>query len=184
MIARLAALTIALSACAPAANNAGPVAPDKEVTNRDVEVAARVTPPAPGTPEGLPDDRTPVSEAPFAANSAQGAANVVQTYFALVEAHRYGDASRLRSDGLGAAAFAPYAEYHAEVGAPGEVEGAAGSSYVEVPVTIYGRRRDGEAFRERGTMVLRRVNDVDGATAEQRRWHIERSDVEPHPPAQ
>jgi hypothetical protein len=159
-----------------AANEARPVAPA-------VNELPPVAPPAPGTPEGLPDDRTPVSEAPFAETSAQGAANVVQTYFALIAERRYADAQRLRRDDGDAAAFAAayaaYADYHAEVGAPGEIEGAAGSSYVEVPVAVYGRRRNGAPFRERGTMILRRVNDVDGSTAEQRRWHIERSEVEP-----
>jgi hypothetical protein len=182
MTARYALATLALAACAP--TGAPPPADNKAAESRLPDNEAPVAPPAPGTPEGLPEDRTPVSEAPFAANSAQGAANVVQTYFALVEVGRYRDALRLRSDGLAAAAFAPYAEYHAEVGAPGEIEGAAGSSYVEVPVTIYGRRRSGETFRQRGTMTLRHVNDVDGSTAEQRRWHIERSDVEPLAPAQ
>lgn len=45
---------------------------------------APLDPPAPGAPGGLPDDRTPVSEASFAPDSAQGAANVVQTYYALI----------------------------------------------------------------------------------------------------
>jgi hypothetical protein len=121
--------------------------------------------------------------APAADTSAQGAANVVRRYFTLVERHRYAAARRLRRDAGNArafaAAYAAFADYHGQVGAPGVVEGAAGSSYVEVPVTVHGRRRNGEPFRERGTMTLRRVNDVDGATAEQRRWHIEHGDVEP-----
>ena len=74
-----------------AANDARPVAPA-------IDALPPVPPPAPGAPEGLADDRTPVSEAPFADTSAQGAANVVQAYFALVEAHRYAEARRLRGD--------------------------------------------------------------------------------------
>ena len=161
-----------------AANQAAPAPP----------APAPVTPPAPGRPEGLPDDGTPVSEAPFDARSAQGAANVVQTYFAEIEARRYAAAWRLW-DGAGegsgvdargfAAAFAAYAEYHAQVGAPGEMEGAAGSSYVEIPVVVYGRRAGGAEFRQRGSVRLRRVNDVPGSSAEQRRWHLDRSTVEP-----
>lgn len=53
----------------------------------------------------------------------------------------------------------------------GQVEGAAGSLYYEAPVTL---RFGGEADAERGTLTLRRVNDVPGATPEQLRWHIER----------
>jgi hypothetical protein len=181
MIARFSALAaILLAGCAQAPENR--VAEANE-TVAAAELPAPVEAPAPGAPGGLADDRTPVSEAPFADASAQGAANVVQTYFALVEAGRYAEAQRLRRDDIDAGAFAAafrrYREYHGQVGAPGEMEGAAGSSYVEVPVAVYGRRSSGEPFRENGTMTLRRVNDVDGATAEQRRWHIERGDVEP-----
>lgn len=60
---------------------------------------APVEPPAPGTPGGLPDDRTPLDERPFTADSAQGAANVVQTYYALVESGKVAEAAKLRTDG-------------------------------------------------------------------------------------
>ena len=151
---------------------------------------APLDPPEPGEPGGLPDDRTPISEAPFTATSAQGAANVVQTYHGLLEAGRYGEAWRLWSDGGRAsgmseaefaASFGRYREYHARIGAPGEIEGAAGSLYVEVPVQVYGRLRDGRPFNMLGPMILRRVNDVPGSTAEQRRWHIAESGIRPRP---
>ena len=138
--------------------------------------AEPVEPPPPGSPGGLPDDRTPVSEAPFTATSAQGAANVVQTYFALLETRRTHDAAALRLDGK-VFDLTPYASYHAQVGAPGVVEGAAGSLYVSVPVVIYGRLANGGPLHQSGEAVLRRVNDVPGATAEQRRWRIERFDL-------
>lgn len=145
-----------------------------------------VEPAAPGTLGGLPDDRRPVSEAPFSEDSAQGAANVVQTYFGLIEARRYGEAWRLLAEGARphgsseadfAAAFDQYAEYHAQVGAPGRPEGAAGSVHVEVPAQVYGRMRNGEAFNKSGTVFLRRCNDVPGCTAEQRRWRIEGENI-------
>ncbi|HEY6916268.1 MAG TPA: hypothetical protein VI381_01360 [Allosphingosinicella sp.] len=149
-----------------------------------------LNPPAPGEPGGLPDDRTPVSEAPFTQDSAQGAANVVQTYYALLEQGKYREAWRLWSEGgeasgMGAeaftASFAEYAEYHANIGAPGRIEGAAGSLYVTVPVQLYGRLKSGEPFNRKGAVTLRRVNDVPGSTGEQRRWHIASTDVEPRP---
>lgn len=37
---------------------------------------------------------------------------------------------------------------------------------------LYGRLKDGKEFSSRGTMILRRVNDVPGSTEEQRRWRI------------
>ena len=140
-----------------------------------------LAPPEPGQPGGLPDDRTPVSEAPFTEDSAQGAANVVQTFFAHVEAGHYQQAWQLWSEGGKAsgmsapefaASFERYREYHARVGAPGRIEGAAGSLYVEVPVQIFGRLKDGRQFNAAGKVQLRRTNEVPGASAEQRQWRI------------
>jgi len=189
----LASLLV-LGACekpgAPVNESENEVAPLVEAANEETAADTvsnasstddEVVPPAPGTPGGLPDDRTPISEAPFAETSAQGAANVVQTYYALVESGRYADAYKLWSDGgkasgKSAAGFADsfkaFKSYHANIGAPGGMEGAAGSSYVEVPVQLYGRKADGSDFHELRTATLRRVNDVPGSTAEQRKWHI------------
>ncbi|WP_066721300.1 hypothetical protein [Sphingomonas pituitosa] len=141
-----------------------------------------LSPPAPGQPGGLPDDRTPLSEARFTPDSAQGAANVVQTYYALVESGRYDQAWALWSDGgkasggdakAFAARFAPYSEYHANIGAPGRIEAGAGQRYVTVPVQVYGRARaTAKPFYQLGEVTLHRAGDIDGATPEQRAWHI------------
>jgi hypothetical protein len=56
------------------------------------------------------------------------------------------------------------------------MEGAAGSSYVTVPVIFYGKSKEGQSFRRAATVTLRRVNDVPGSSEAQRRWHIERVD--------
>ena len=56
----------------------------------------------------------------------------------------------------------------------GTIEGAAGSSFYTVPVTVIDGKR-----RIRGEVVLRRVNDVPGATDEQLRWHIVSSTLKP-----
>jgi hypothetical protein len=123
----------------------------------------------------LTDERTPVSEAPFTPESAQGAANRLQTYYALIEAGKYADAFRLRepSEGLTldrfAASFERFSEYHANVGAPSEPQGAAGSLYVEIPVQLYGRLKDGRPFSNAGTVTLRRSNNVPGGN---RQWRI------------
>ena len=57
---------------------------------------------------------------------------------------------------------------------PGTTEGAAGSSYYTAPLVLIDDPR-----HTRGEIVLRRVNDVDGASAEQLRWHIETLSIEP-----
>jgi membrane-bound inhibitor of C-type lysozyme len=151
-----------------------------------------LNPPGPGEPGGLPDDGTPVSEAPFTPESAQGAANVVQTYFALIEEGKYRRAWSLWSDGgkasgmsadAFAAGFRKYDEYHANVGAPGRIDAGAGQRYVTVPVQVYGRlKADGKPFNQRGEVTLHRTADIDGATAEDKAWHITAIDLKSTPP--
>lgn len=53
----------------------------------------------------------------------------------------------------------------------GEVEGAAGSLYYELPVTLVA---DGGKVTRQGTLTMKRVNDVPGAEDWQLAWHIER----------
>jgi len=57
---------------------------------------------------------------------------------------------------------------------PGDTEGAAGSLYYTAPIVLIDGKR-----HSRGEIVMRRVNDVDGASAEQLRWHIESLTVSP-----
>ena len=182
-------LVLLLAACKPA-----PAPPPPEpapVLPAGLNAPPRSYPPvepiAPGQPGGLAGDRTFVIEGPIDPKSAQGAAQVVQTYFADIEAKDFAGAQALwNGDGdVGAMtpqqfadSFMPYQEYHAQIGAPGQMEGAAGSSYVVVPVQIYGRLKAGEAFHLLKMVQLRRVNDVDGATPEQLRWHITTLDAE------
>lgn len=151
---------------------------------------APLTPPAPGTPGGLPDDRTPVVEGRFAPDSPQAAAGVVQRYYAAIESGRYRDAWALwdhggKDSGMTVAAFVAsfgkYKEYHADIGAPGDVDAGAGQRYVTVPVQIRARLADGRADYRLGTVTLHRVGDIDGATAEQRQWHIRSIDLKPAP---
>jgi len=184
-LAAAAAAVLALAACSR------PAEPPRRSPPPTPPAAAlpAVEPPAPGTPGGLPDDRTPVAEGPFRPDSAQAAADVVQTYFADLGARQFAKAWALWAGG-GAASGQPsaeafarrfdrYAQYAAQVGAPGAPEGAAGSSYVTVPVVIYGRLNTGTELHETGSVTLRRVNDVPGSTAEQRRWRIERIETAP-----
>lgn len=137
---------------------------------------AEVAPPEPGEQGGLADDRTPLSEAPFTPQSAQGAADVVQVYYALIGEGKVAETGRLRSDGK-PDDLSAYSSYRALVGAPGDIEGAAGSLYVEVPVVIYGRLKSGPEYHRSGKATLRRVNNVDGATADQLRWRIAQIDL-------
>ena len=103
------------------------------------------------------------SPAPPVGEEGQGAADVLRSYYGLIEAGRYDEAFRLREPGKRGPtpeqfrqSFARYAEHRATVGTPSQVAGAAGSLYVEVPVQIYGRLRSGKPFSTAGTVTLRR----------------------------
>jgi hypothetical protein len=103
--------------------------------------------------------------------SGAAAADLVGLYFDRVRAGDVDAAAGLwRDPALGRAFALQWRGVGAEVGAPGSLEGAAGSSYVDVPVRIGGLA---------GTATLRRVNDVPGSTEAQRRWHIQRIAVPP-----
>lgn len=181
----------ALAACTPQpANDTTAVANEAATITEKLATPtpAALHPPAPGEPGALDNDTTPVSEAPFTPTSAQGAANVVQTYYALIEAGKYAQAWRLQdgaSEGQSAesfaAGFAKYREVHANIGAPGAIDAGAGQRYVTVPVQLYGRLKDGgRPFNLRGSVILHRT-EVDGASPEQRKWRIRSVDLEPRP---
>ena len=167
------AATVAVgSPVAPMANDAGPAPalPARPVAPE---------PGSPGTPGGLPDDRTPLAEpkGPIDPKSAEGAGQVVQLYAALIEQRKFAEADMAWRKGIEQGPLAParlatVREVHGEVGKPYDQEGAMGSSYIMVPLRLYGVDKEGTRFNFIGPLTLRRVNDVDGSSAEQRRWHI------------
>ncbi|MDQ7915693.1 hypothetical protein RCF34_21510 [Pseudomonas sp. 102515] len=114
-------------------------------------------------------------------SSAEAAAAVVQRYYRALDARDYGTAWQLwGSDGQPGNRYETFRQGYARtrsvqvtLGQPGPVEGAAGSSYVSIQVTVKARLADGTRQTFSGTYQLRRVNDVDGASAEQRRWHLD-----------
>ncbi len=130
------------------------------------EAPAPVKPQAPQEPKILSEPEGPIDP-----KSVEAAGQVVQHYGALVEQGRFSGASQLWGDPAAASAFAKELKpaTHLELGDLGETEGAAGSIFTTVPVVFY---RTG--FRRSADIILRRVNDVPGSTAAQRRWHIER----------
>ena len=150
----------------------------KTEQNRSIENAA----PSPATQptkdvanEGTVNQPAPLAEpkGPIDPKSAEAAGQIVQHYGALIEQDRWNEAAKYWGDGDAAAAFAKQLQSrgfkHLEIGKLGEMEGAAGSSYITMPVSFYGGSN-----RSAANIILRRVNDVPGSTEAQRRWHIER----------
>ena len=74
------------------------------------------------------------------------------------------------------AGFADTDSSRVTIGTAGRVEGAAGSRYVEIPVTVRAWRGDGSTQEFAGSYVVRRAV-VDGATEAQRRWHLYSADI-------
>jgi hypothetical protein len=118
----------------------------------------------------------PVPPTPSAEASVAAAAGVVSAYYAAVARRDYRAAYALWHGGQDFAHFrrgyartvrvrvTPIPPFHAE--------GAAGSVYVEIPVRVDAVLRSGVRQHFVGGYTLRRVNDVEGSTAAQRRWHI------------
>jgi hypothetical protein len=112
---------------------------------------------------------------------------LVRRYYEAIQAGKYDSAYALwgqsgQASGKNLAAFsagfAQTAEVRATVSDSVQLEGAAGSQYATVPVVIDATLRDGTRQHFEGTYTLRRAM-VDGATPEQRRWHIYSADLKP-----
>ncbi len=109
-----------------------------------------------------------------------GALDVLKSYFIAIDEHRFHDAYIMWSDngtasGLSFEEFARGYDHTRSatfvIGRPGRMEGAAGSRYVDVPVTIDALTTEGKRQHFTGSIVLRRVV-VPGADTAERRWHL------------
>ncbi|MFV1919481.1 MliC family protein [Sphingomonas sp. MJ1 (PH-R8)] len=166
----------AADTAAPAEKSAGPV-PSPTSMAAPAPSPSSPTPPVASAADD-PDEET-----------AEAARAVVQRYYALLARGDYAAARALwrrGSEGSGrdarafARSFVRYASYGARVGAPGPVDAGAGQRYVTVPVTVRGTLKDGGVpFTEAGEVTLHRTGDIDGATAEQRSWRIEKIELSP-----
>jgi len=199
-LAALAA-ALALAACqqqaaddaAVPAENAATVASDSAApATPPPAVPAPAPAPAPATPAPAVDPRPAGNEAAAPAPSAppqmnrpersETAARAVLLDFArAIELKRFGQAYDLLSPADKkrwrradfAAIFKDLGKITVAV-PTGTLEGAAGSLYYTAPVTITSADKDGRPVRIEGEAVLRRVNDVPGATAAQLRWRMEK----------
>lgn len=165
----------------------GTPAPPAPSTLADAEAGdAVLSPDAQGTDTGDAGAPTP-PDAPVApANGdpvAEDASQVVRDYYAAIDARDYGRAYRLWSDGGRASrqsarqfadGFADTSNVSVELGTPGDEDAGAGQRYIEIPVTVTAIHADGSRHRYAGSYVLHRTV-VDGASAEQRAWRIDRA---------
>lgn len=127
----------------------------------------------------LPASPPAVEAAPMA--TVEDPRDVLRRYYAAINARDFATAQAAWDEGASAAAtlaqdFAGAASVELTVGEPRPVEGAAGSVYVEVPVTVTTLRTDGSRQHQAGRYTLRRPQ-VDGAGATQRNWRIAAIDL-------
>jgi hypothetical protein len=163
----------ASEAAAPAASAPTAMASSSSPSSSSAPALApspTVTPPAP------PAATSP--KADLSALDSRDCRTVAQAYFDALARGDYGLAARVWSDpaidqARLKAAFAGYKQPRVAIAAM-EQEGAAGSSYCTVSGTLSDGGDAGKPARK-GQVVLKRVNDVPGATPQQLRWTIRSS---------
>lgn len=110
---------------------------------------------------------------------------VIRTYYAAINALDYGRAYALWSDGgrasgqspdQFASGFGDTSVVMVDIGAPGAVESAAGTRFIQIPVSLRAQQTDGSSRRFEGQYVMRRAM-VDGASDVQHQWRIASADL-------
>ncbi|WNO52787.1 hypothetical protein [Stakelama saccharophila] len=188
--ASVSAIALTLAACggSPAAGGGntpatvdagGGAAPAATGDGAAISANAEATP----TPVDTAD---PATDADADPGTAEAAVAVVRHYYDAIDRGDFRTAYELwGNDGEASGqsfvqfrdGFASTARSDVTVGTPGRAEGAAGSIYIEIPVTVDAELKDGTNQHFSGSYTLRRVNDVPGSTAEQRRWHLSDADL-------
>lgn len=128
--------------------------------------------------ESLPGACTP------APRSGAAAVAAVKRYYAAIDAHDLGTAWQTWGpDGNPEQSFDEFRKGYAQTtgtsvttGQPSRVEGAAGSLYVEVPVTVEATLEDGRRQRFTGKYTLRQLNRGMGRS---QGWHITSATLTP-----
>ena len=184
---RFLAITVALSLLLAGCGQRAPTetqAPDTPPEAPAPDNADRANPSTVGS--GSVDEQgaevpnlSPPVLTPEAERGKKGARNVLLSLARMIELEAYDQAwdllarvdDRPRSENEFAALFAGLQDISVQIG-DGVLEGAAGSSYYNTLIVVTARDAEGRPVKIEGPVVLRRVNDVPGANAEDLRWHI------------
>ena len=109
----------------------------------------------------------------------QDAVQLIRNYYRWINQKKYAGAFDIwekREDGNAAngqsfekfeKGFSDTASVSVEIGEPGEIEGAAGSNYIEIPVVISAMTKSGHAQKFVGTYMMRSSNMADDKS-----WYI------------
>jgi hypothetical protein len=132
----------------------------------------------------LGEDADTTPECALSPIGREAAADLVQRFYAAVNAHDYASAWTLWGpDGnpdqtlqAFAAGYRDTRRTHVEIGKVSDVEGGAGSLYVTVPVTVDAELADGSRQRFVGSYDLRQINRGMGRS---QGWHIMAARLKP-----
>jgi len=183
---RSAFLVTLLISAATACSDHPPAKRTDGAIERGVPTPAGWTPAVsepPSPPSPVAGNSTPAAPqlVPEAAKGEKGARDRLLAWARAIELGNFGEAWTMLSPSDRAKwSQSEWADQFAGLGEvtvavpTGQMEGATGSLYYTAPVTITANDRQSRPVRLEGEAVLRRVNDVDGATPAQLRWHFER----------
>jgi len=147
-------------------------------------VAAAAKPDAPARDQTSAADSSPVSPR----SDLDGAIAALRAYYDAIDRRDYAAAFAAwgSSGPPGSPALSDFAAGYASTdsvrlatGTPGRIEGAAGSRFVDIPVTVHAFAGGRETVYA-GRYALRRVA-VPGASAAERRWHLYRATLAARP---
>ena len=117
-------------------------------------------------------------------STAKDAVQLIRNYYRWINQKKYQGAFNIwekREDGAAAngqsfekfaGGFSDTASVSVEIGKPGEIEGAAGSNYIEIPVVISAQTKSGKAQKFAGAYTMRSSN-----MADDRSWYIYSANV-------
>jgi hypothetical protein len=165
-------LLVAITSCGPRHQ------PQQPAKNADEIIF-----PTPVGPSAIANDAAPAGPQPKATldpKSTQAATKLVQQFADLLNQRKFDQAYMLLGPGAPPRSdfdqrFSAYSGLRVALGTPDDQEGAAGSIYLSVPLSVSGTL-NGKRESHPATAIVRRVNDVPGSTDAERRWHIERID--------
>jgi ABC-type taurine transport system substrate-binding protein len=119
-----------------------------------------------------------------ASSTAEDAVQLIRNYYRWINQKKYQGAFNIwekREDGYAvngqsfetfAGGFSDTASASVEIGVPGEIEGAAGSNYIQIPVVISATSTDGSQQKFAGTYTMRSSNMADDKS-----WYINSAKV-------
>jgi hypothetical protein len=140
--------------------------------------------PAIGFFAGNPAPLVGIAQAQSASSTAEDAVQLIRNYYRWINQKKYQGAFNIwekREDGYAVngqsfekfeGGFSDTASVSVEIGEPSEIEGAAGSNYIEIPVVISATSADGSQQKFAGTYTMRSSNIADDKS-----WYINSAKV-------